>query len=423
MLAHWVWLAHRPNLPDWLKWEILQKFGDPEQVYFADDFQNIDGLTKDGFQSLMDKDLSGSEEILEKCLRKHLHILTIQDGAYPRKLKNIQDPPLILYYKGQLPDFDGNAVIGVVGTRHGTPYGLQVAKRMGYQIARSGGIVVSGMALGIDAMAMSGALLGNGPVVGVLGCGADQIYPLKNKGLFEDMGRFGCILSEFPPETPAMAWHFPRRNRIISGLSSGVLVVEAPIKSGALITAHQALDQGRDVFVVPGNVGVSACEGSNRLLREGAIAVGCGWDVLSEYEQLYPGKLHEVSAEPELRKQESLQVAETPKTPKTHMRKSQEKLENSPVSGDQNKRNPRAEEKKTIDKGASQPYIDINDILQKCNSQEKAIVLALQKGEALVDTVIAETGLKTQDVLACLTMLEIKGILQRLPGRRITLRK
>ncbi len=423
MLAHWVWLAHRPNLPDWLKWKILQSFGDPEKVYFEDSFRNIEGLTREGFESLMDKNLGPSQEILEKCCQKQIHLVTIQDELYPRRLKNISDPPLILYYKGQLPDFDGNAVIGVVGTRHATPYGLQVAKRMGYQLAKSGGIVVSGMALGIDAMAMSGALLGNGPVVGVLGCGADRIYPMKNKALFEDMAGYGCILSEYPPETPAIAWHFPRRNRIISGLSSGVLVVEAPIKSGALITAHQALDQGRDVFVVPGNVGVPACEGSNRLLREGAIAAGCGWDVLSEYEMLYPGKLHEVSAEPETGAGKQARVAQAPETPEKQMGKSRKKTENSRVSREQNQRNQDAEEKLTIDKEASQPYIDINDILQRCNSQEKAIVLALKEGEALVDDVIAQTGLKTQEVLAGLTMLEIKGILRRLPGRRITLRK
>ena len=423
MLAHWIWLAHRPNLSDWLKWEILQQFGDPEKVYFAESYEAVEGLTREGFQSLMDKDLGEAHKILEACVNKRLHILTIQDGAYPERLKQIADPPLVLYYKGQLPDMDSTAVISVVGTRRASPYGLQAAKRLGYQIGKCGGILVSGMAWGIDAMAMNGALMGGAPVVGVLGCGADQIYPLKNKQLFQDTERYGCILSEFPPESPGLPWHFPRRNRIISGLSDGVLVVEAPQKSGALITAREALDQGRDVFVVPGNIGVASCEGSNSLLRQGAGAVGCGWDILSEYVNRYPEKLGEDSTEAEGRRSTQQSVAEPAAVPAKapgHRRKTEEKSGISPgkAPAPQGKK-----EKLSIDKRQSQPYIDINDILQQCNSQEKAIVMALKNGPELVDTVIVETGLKTQDVLSGMTMLEIKGILKRLPGRRICLQE
>ena len=159
MLAHWIWLAHRPNLPDWLKWNLLQQYGDPEKIFFADSYETVEDLTTQGYESLMDKDLREAHKILEACLQKRLHILTSADGAYPQRLKNICDPPLILYYKGQLPDFDSTAVISVVGTRHASAYGLQAAKRLGYQISKCGGIVVSGMALGIDAMAMSGGLM------------------------------------------------------------------------------------------------------------------------------------------------------------------------------------------------------------------------------------------------------------------------
>ena len=423
MLAHWIWLAHRPNLPDWLKWNLLQKFGDPEKIYFADSYEEAEGLTKQGYESLMDKDLGQAHKILEACLKKRLHILTIADGAYPRRLKNICDPPLILYYKGQLPDLDSTAVISVVGTRHASAYGLQAAQRLGYQIGACGGIVVSGMALGIDAMAMNGGLMGGAPVVGVLGCGADQIYPLKNRQLFRDTERYGCILSEFPPETPAAPWNFPKRNRIISGLSDGVLVVEAPKKSGALITARQALDQGRDVFVVPGNIDVDTCEGSNSLLRQGAGAVSCGWDILSEYVCRYPDRLREKiqgrqEAGEDLQKvSQNLQIPD-PERKKSH--KIQEKTSRIPEI---DKPHENAHKKLSIDKEPSQPYIDINEILSRCNSQEKAIVMVLKDGEMLVDTVIAETGLKTQEVLSSLTMLEIKGILKRLPGRRICLQQ
>ena len=423
MLVHWIWLAHRPNLTDWLRWQILQKFGTPEAVYFADSYEGIEELTTAGYEALQDKNLRESERILETCVNKGLHIMTLQDRLYPDRLRNIPDPPLILYYKGRMPDLDTAPAIGVVGTRRATPYGLQAARRMGYQIGKCGGIVVSGMAWGIDAMAMNGALLGNAPVIGVLGCGADQIYPVRNRTLFADTERYGCILSEYPPGTPALAWHFPRRNRIISGLSNGVLVVEAPLKSGALITAHQALDQGRDVFVVPGNVGVAACEGSNRLLREGAGAVGCGWDIVSEYEHLYPDTLREDGTVPEPETPSQVKVAQPRKMPEKRssgQRNYAEKIQPSP---EKSGKAPIPKDKLGIDKTAPQPYIDINDILKACNSQEKAIVEVLSHGETLVDDVIAQTGLKPQDVLASMTMLEIKGILQRHPGRRISLRQ
>ena len=229
MLVHLIWLSQRKNLSNFLKWEILRHFDSPERAYFAESYEAIEGLTCQGNESLLDKNLTSARTILEQCEKKHLQILTILDQAYPSKLRNISDPPLILYYKGRLPDFESTAAIGAVGTRKATPYGLQAAKRLGYQLGKSGGIVVSGLAWGIDAMAMEGALMAGAPVVGVLGCGADQIYPLKNKELFQNTERFGCILSEYPPETPALSWHFPQRNRIISGLCDGVLVVEVSI--------------------------------------------------------------------------------------------------------------------------------------------------------------------------------------------------
>ena len=283
MLVHWIWLAHLPGLSDRMKLALLQQFQDPEEIYFADSgaFDHVDGMSAEIKQALTDRDLSRSEKILEACHKEQIHLLTFRDAAYPVRLKNIPDPPVLLYYRGVLPDFDGNPVIGVVGTRKASAYGLTTAKRMGYQIGRCGGILVSGMAYGIDSMAMSGALTAGAAVVGVLGCGADIVYPPSGKGLFRDTERYGCILSEFAPGTPPLAFHFPKRNRIIAGLSCGVLVVEAPEKSGALITARQALDQGRDVFAVPGNIDVPSLAGSNQLLRDGAIPVFSGWDVLS----------------------------------------------------------------------------------------------------------------------------------------------
>ena len=418
MLVHWIWLAHRPGLNDRIKVALLQQFRDPEDIFFADSgvYDHIDGLSDEAKASLRDKDLIPAEEILDRCSREKIHLLTFQDAAYPNRLKNISDPPILLYYKGRLPDFDGMPLIGVVGTRKASAYGMTTAKRMGYQIGRCGGIVVSGMAYGIDGMAMSGALTAGQMTVGVLGCGADIVYPVSNKALFADVEQYGCILSEFAPGTPPAKWTFPKRNRIISGLSCGVLVVEAPEKSGALITARQAADQGRDVFVVPGNIDLPSFVGSNRLLRDGAIAVSSGWDILSEYEALYPDKIRKDDRKP-------IQMAYP-----DEVRKAAEEAENPPKVA-QKPRLPKKSgnlkkeiNKKVIDKEPSSSYSDVNDILTKLSEEERAIVTAIRDGERLVDDVIAETGLTTGKLLASLTMLELKGIIRRHPGKRISLK-
>ena len=419
MLLHWIWLAHRPGISDRMKVRLLQHFRDPEDIYFADgeSYRHVEGMTAEAAEGLKDKDLTFAETALEACRRENLHILTFQDAGYPSRLKNIPDPPILLYYKGNLPDFDALPVIGVVGTRKASAYGMQTAKRMGYQIGKCGGIVVSGMAYGIDGMAMSGALTAGEMTVGVLGCGADIVYPPSNRALFRDVEQYGCILSEFAPGTPPAKWTFPRRNRIISGLSNGVLVVEAPEGSGALITANHALEQGRDVFVVPGNIDQPGFVGSHRLLRDGATLVSSGWDILSEYEALYPDRIHRETApshqtvypdEVETARQESekipAKVAQKPKLPGKS--KSLKKIL----------------EKKSIDNQPSEAYSDVNTAAPQLSEQEQRIVDALSSGERLVDDVIAETGLTTGKILALLTMLELKGVVKRLPGKRIVLK-
>ena len=292
MLIHWIWLATRPNLTDREKVMLLQRFQEPEEIYFSD----AEGLRKQNFkqpamEALLDKSLDDAQKILDACMDKDIHICTYADAAYPARLKNIVDPPLVLYYKGYLPQMDDVPVIALVGTRKASVYGLSTAKRMGYQLAKCAAVVVSGLAEGIDGAGASGALMAQGTVVGVLGCGADVVYPSFHRSLYADTQHNGCLLTEFPPGTPPHKWNFPKRNRIMSGLSCGVLVVEAPEHSGSLITARLAAEQGRDVFVVPGNIDVPTFVGSNALLREGASIATCGWDVVEEYAYIYPGKV------------------------------------------------------------------------------------------------------------------------------------
>lgn len=414
MLIHWIWLSTREGMGDHTRLALLNRFGDPETVYYAakGEFESLENLSDQAKQSLQDKSLGECERILSRCGEERINLLTYQDAAYPARLKNIPDPPTVLYYKGALPDLGSQPVIGVVGTRSASAYGLQTAKRMGYQIAASGGILVSGMADGIDAMAMKGALTAGGSVVGVLGCGADVVYPLCNRALFADTERYGCIITEFPPGTAPLGKHFPRRNRIISGLGCGVLVVEAPEKSGALITARLAADQGRDVFAVPGNVDVESCAGSNALLRQGAIAVTSGWDVLSEYERSFPGKLRPRGQNARM----------TVYPDEQRVREKGEEAPPRQAPKPKKKQLPGADAGKiSIDNGQNDAYIDLNKRLDALTGDEKTVAELLRGGQRLVDDVIAESGKSAGVVLAALTLLEVKGIVRRLPGRIIEL--
>ena len=233
--------------------------------------------------------------------------------------------------------------------------------------------------------------------MGVLGCGADKVYPANHKALYADTERQGCLITEFPPHTPPYAWNFPKRNRIMSGLSNGVLVVEAPEKSGALITARDAAEQGRDVFCVPGNIDVETFAGSNALLREGATPVLCGWDVVSEYEGIYGDKVRRFKAEsPE---KNMLKVAQKPLSP----------AETSAFD--------RKKEKKPIDNTPKQPYSDIHGAL---TPEEKKVTDLLKNGEKLLDEIIAESGMSAPQVSSVVTMLQIKGVITKNAGNRLS---
>ena len=400
MLVHWIWLAQRSGVSDRVRMALLERSADAEDVYHAsrEDLM-VEGMTEQGLESLLDKSLDDAHKILAQCAEKGIRIVTLGDGDYPSRLRAIPDPPVVLYIKGILPDFEERPAIGVVGTRKASSYGLSIARRMGYQIARCGGILISGMAYGIDGVATGAALEGQGIAVGVLGCGVDRVYPASNRSLFARMERQGCLISEFPPGTPPHKWNFPRRNRIISGLADGVLVVEAPERSGALITARRAVDQGRDVFVVPGTIDVAACAGSNALLRDGAAVATCGWDVVGEYAARYPGVVRQVS---DLEPPEEVtppMVAQNPRIPAPELPKN----------------------KKRIDNGGHSPYIDGENTAVALSETERSIVEYLRRGRSLTDDVIAATGLPSGQVLGVLTMLEVRKIIRRLPGNMLEL--
>lgn len=417
MLKYWIWLATRKGLGCKNARSVLRFFGSPERAYFADEEQygQIEDLRS--AKPLLDKSMAEPEKILQLCYQDNIHILTDQDAAYPERLKSIEDAPILLYYQGTLPAFDTEPVIAMVGTRKASAYGLLQAKQLGYQLGRLGAIVISGGAGGIDTLCLKGALTAGRPVCAVLGCGVDVTYPAENRSLFADIRAHGCLLSEYPPTTPPLAEHFPVRNRLLSALSVGVVVVEAPLKSGALITAQHALEQGRDVFTVPGNVTSPTCQGNIQLLKEGAIVVSEGWDVMQEYERLYPERicrqpkpLTMTLTQDECGKKPQKIAAKRAQKSAPRAEK-EEKILASQVTNVENRGG------KGVDNAQNRNYIDVQELLAKVSADERAILQSLMGGEKHIDTIIDESGLPAGRVLASMTLLEVKGYVKRLPGR------
>ncbi|HRK61005.1 MAG TPA: DNA-processing protein DprA [Candidatus Omnitrophota bacterium] len=219
------------------------------------------------------------EREIEKGLAEKIEFLSITDSRYPELLSQIEDAPLILYARGQI-EMAHDLSFAVVGARHASFYGMEQARRFSRVLSDAGLTIVSGMALGIDQAAHEAALKGSGRTVAVLGCGVDVIYPSENESLYHRIAEQGLVLSEYPFGAEPRAYHFPRRNRILSGLSLGVLVVEAHERSGSLITAYQALEQGREVFAMPGPVHHITSRGTHRLIREGAELVEAPEEIL-----------------------------------------------------------------------------------------------------------------------------------------------
>ena len=379
---YWVWLSECRGLPLSLRLRLLEHFGSPEDVYYAeaDDYLQVEGMTPALAAQLADKNADEADRILGDCERLGVRIVTMQDADYPMRLRNIFEPPCLLYARGQLPLFDEEAAIAVVGTRKATPYGIETAEDLCYAMAKQGALIVSGGAYGIDTAAHRGALRAGGKTVALLGCGVDVVYPAGNEWLYRDIVAAGALLTEYPPGTQVRGSHFPVRNRIISGLCLATLIVEAPERrSGALITAQTALEQGRDVFAVPGPIKAPMSRGCNRLIADGAAALAADTsDILWEYEARFPHKLH-------------CGRVEMPYTNLT-----------APQQAAKEKEKPAPEPEKL-------PVLRASEASETLTDDQTAILRQLCGGEMQVDDLIEAVGLPTRRVLSALTLLEIEG--------------
>lgn len=375
--AWWIWLQHSLGIGASKHQRIFESYPSIEDFYRA----GTEGWRLEGYFTereilrMQNFSLEQAQAQLEYAEKLGQRIITPDMKEYPQCLREIHNYPCVLYIKGTLPSVDTLLSVSIVGTRKATRSGCSVAHTMGYELAKAGAVVVSGGALGIDTQAHRGAVESGGKSVCVLGCGIDADYLLANAQLRQAVTLDGALISEYPPGTQAMASNFPIRNRIISGLCDATVVVEAAGKSGSLITANCAADQGRDVFAVPGNVQSTVSKGTNQLLRDGCPPATCALDVLHYYESKYELNLPE---EPGINVETAVPGAECKQV--------------QPLS---------------MPKGLS--------------PSAAKLYAALTAEPKPIDELCAAAGLQPAKLLAAATELELRGVVQACAGQRYAL--
>ena len=378
--------------------ELIAYFGDPEKMYNAGSNEwRLSGLLTDKKINAL-KSISPSETggIFRECKAKGYSIITPDNVNYPERLKQLRDMPLALYALGDTSVLKDTVSIGVVGTRNASNYGIETAQKLSFALASSGATIVSGGALGIDSEAHAGAMLAKGRTVAFLGCGLSFDYLKENASLRRAITKYGAVVSEFAPFTPASRTTFPIRNRLISGLTLGTLVIEAGIKSGSLITANFALEQGKDVFAVPGDIVRSSFDGANHLIKNGAKPVFSAIDILSEYEYLYGDLIDFSKAETSL---SQIPYVEYRKGKKETAVTKQPVMEKKLVKEEVKK-----EKKKELDNSFS--------------DEAKKVYSVLSGEPTHVDDILRQTALKMSDVLSALTELELMGEVEGVEGKK-----
>lgn len=394
-IEYWLWLSTSAKLSPRAKAVLLKHYGSPKAMYGAPkgEITRLLGRRSEGAEDLEKRDLSSALRTIDRCKMQNVEVVSIDDPRYPVRLKNIYAPPPVIYVKGRLPKIDEEPAIAVIGTRNASPYGIKMGRKLGFEIAKCGGVVISGLTKGIDAAGAEGALIAGGKCVGVLGVPHEHA---RGK-MAEELAVRGALVSEYPPGAGVHRQFFRARNRIAAGLSVGVVVVEAPFKSGTRLFVDEAVEQGKEIFAVPGNADSENCAGTNAMLKDGAKPVTEGWDVMCEFAKLYPDKIK--------RSDERIpgsfvksEQSEPVKTEKTHK-----------------------DTKKVIDKPDTAEYIDLKKQLESLSQSQLAIVSTMDREAMQVDEIIERTGLSPAKVLADLTLLQLKGCVSQQSGKRFTL--
>ena len=408
--VYWLWLAEKQELDAATIRRLTESFGTPEFLYASErDVLLSAGLTKRQTDALCEKDLSRAEHILRVCEQKKITLLTIEDSAYPDMLREIPDPPPVLYVRGTLPDFDQSPAISVVGTRSCSAYGLRMAERFGAALAKAGFSIVSGMAHGIDTAAHQGCLKAGGKTVAVLAGGVDICFPKENQYLMGDIMLCGAVISENPPGTANEGFRFPIRNRIITGMSAATLIVEAPVRSGAMISARLAFEQGREVFAIPGAVDVAGSVGCNRLIRDEIARIATQlMDIVQELASMLRQKpQEELVRSVWLRELGGYGSLPAPEPVKPY------RIARSPGGHKAPQKENEQEEKAELLKEKKLP-----DTL---HGTQRQIAEAICGGADTIDAISEATGLPAAEIASALVLLELAGIAAQKAGRCILL--
>ena len=371
---------------------LLAAFGSAEKSLAAtsEELAQIDGLIPDVRQQLIDgRSRAPLAQELELIEQHQCHIVTLNDESYPPLLKQISDPPVLLYIAGQLLIVDTLSV-AIVGSRSPTEYGKTISQQLSHQLAARGITVVSGFARGIDTCAHRGALEAGGRTVAVFGCGLSIMYPETNQALAAEMIKSGALVSEFPMTMPPRGANFPRRNRVISGLTLGTLVVEASDRSGSLITARHAAEQGREVFAVPGQIFSNVSQGTHSLINQGATLINSVDDILDALPQDYTGILRQ---EPATRQPTPRRDLGSKRSDRTI--------------------HPQSTEAKSTPTSQSNTQAELN-----LTPDEQAVLSTMEGSSVHIDQIARVTQLPIGKVSSLLVMLELKGIVQQLPGKQ-----
>lgn len=393
---YWLWLQTALGEGARFK-EIIEDFNGIKEFYNASilDWKMSCALVPKQINMLEATRIEDAESIIYNCKQNNWQIIDYDDERYPARLKEIPNPPAVLFVDGDLPDIDETVTIAMVGTRKASEYAVKVTELLSRGVAESGAVIVSGGALGVDSAAHRGAIMCSGKTVAVLGCGFGTDYLMGNKMLRDSIKHNGALVTEFPPFTPATRYTFPLRNRIISGLSLGVLVVEASVKSGSLITANYAVEQGRDVYAVPCSILSPQFAGTNKLIDDGATVATKPVDLLFPYAERYAVDLSKVKTIDVLMNESADKSANTVKqTEKTSF----ENLENGRIKRE-------IKEKKMLGlKGSTLAvYQALTDYLQS------------------IDEITEKSGIPASAVMAALTTLEISDLAESASGKRYKL--
>lgn len=377
---YWVWAQDALGISSSVKSdEIISYFGKAEALYFAGEYEwRISGIfTRGQINKLKSTGLDNAERIIAECEKYKIKIVTPDDRDYPYMLFKLPNLPLVLYVRGNLDCLKNKISIAIVGAREASDIGLRIARSLSASLSRSGAVVISGAAKGIDSAAHTGALNVGAKTVAVLGCGFGANYLPENEPLRREIAGHGALITEYPPHTPALGRNFPFRNRIISGLSYGTVVIEANERSGSLRTVNHAIEQGRDIFAVPGDITSSMNMGTNRLLREGAKPVFNAMDVLEEYAERFPDLLDIDRIETTL-KTEAQRSKSAPKKAQTF----------------------------------EKPIVS-----QKISDKARLVCDAFNKEIMQADELILSTGLSAVEFMSAMTELELLGVIEPLAGK------